>query len=176
MPAARQSTNEKDRFFIAKLNIGAHFVAAIAAADIDRLEPGGFHIFKHQVFIIVLAIDDQLYLDQVPAFDGCQVVQGHPLIFFHLAIHHLAPGAGILDFLVDFVQAINRAVDFNLQAFAGDKILEGEIVQVGIEIYGTPAAFFEGQPVVSGGDITAFQNIGSSIAPLEHLSFAELIF
>ena len=65
--AAGQGADEEADAFVAEFHVGAHVVAGVAAAQLDRLEAGGFHVLEDEVLVIVLAVDFQLDLDQVAA-------------------------------------------------------------------------------------------------------------
>ena len=67
--APRQRTREERHPLVAELDVGAQVVAVIAAPDLDRLETGRLVILENQVLVIVLAVDLELDLNQLAAFE-----------------------------------------------------------------------------------------------------------
>ena len=64
-----QHPNEEGDAFVPEFNIGPHVVAIITAAHFDRLEAGRLKVLENQVFVVVLAVDLELDLDEVPTLD-----------------------------------------------------------------------------------------------------------
>src|SRR5207244_5627196 len=67
--APGQGPREEGHALIAELDVGAQVVAVVAAANLDRLEPGRLVVLEDQVFVIVLAVDLELDLDQLAALE-----------------------------------------------------------------------------------------------------------
>src|SRR5208337_3757302 len=119
---------------VAVLDVGAQIVAVVAAADLDRLEASRFEVLGDNVFVVVLAVDLELDLDQLAAFQGGSLGQQLATVVFDFLIHRLPAAAGHAHGLVVALQPIHFAIDLDLQTRAGYRVLEREVAQVGIVV------------------------------------------
>ena len=72
-PASSRCRNSDS--LVAELAVGVESFPDIAAAMVVWVEAAGLVIFQQQVFVVVLAVDDQFDFDQIAAGDGSQIFQ-----------------------------------------------------------------------------------------------------
>ena len=134
MFAAREPPHEQRDFLIAIFNVSAHFVAVVAAANFDRLEPGALHILKDKVLVIVLAFDFEFDFHDVAALQCVEVFKFRPFELFNLLINDLSASTGHLRLFVDSFQQVVAPVDLDFESGLRDEVFECEVRQVSVEV------------------------------------------
>src|SRR5262249_1708891 len=105
---------EEGHALVAEFDIGAQVVAIVAAADLDRLEPRRLEVLEDQVFVIVLAVDLELALDQLAALEGRSIREWLAPIAFDPLAHRLTSAAGHVHRPVVPDQPVDLAIDLDL--------------------------------------------------------------
>ena len=108
--AAGEAADEEGDALVAEFDVGAEAVAGVAAADVDGLEAGGLHVLEDEVLVVVLALDDELDLDQVAALEVVAEFERARVSYFDLLVDDLAARAGDLDLFVDARRACSSCV------------------------------------------------------------------
>src|SRR5262245_9398071 len=145
--AASERPCEEGHSFVAELDVGTQVVAVVAAADLDRLEAGGLVVLKDEVFVVILAVNLELNLEEFSALERRSLSKQLATIALDLLSHGLPSSTGDLDCLVVGHQSIQLAVDFDLQPRSGDRVLQGEVGHVGVEVERPLALLLEAHSV-----------------------------
>ena len=156
--AAGEGADEEDRALVAELDVGAHVVAVVSAAQVHRLEAGGFRVLEHDVLVVVLAFDLELDLDEVAALEHRQVGEFLALVLLGPLVHGLAARAFGLDGLGGFDELVVLALHLDFEAGAGDRVFEREVRQVCVEVERAGAFLDELDGVLAVGERLAFQD------------------
>src|SRR5688572_12310858 len=101
MPAASELPNEERYAVVAIFDVRRQTGCGVSAALLDGLEAGGLQVLEEQVLVVVLAVDDELDLDEVAAGERVAIAEWLPLVLFDLLIEGLAARAFGFDFLID---------------------------------------------------------------------------
>ena len=89
MLTARKLPDKEAHLLVPELNVSTHLIAVVSAPYPNRLKPGSLHVLKHEVLVVVLAVDNQLHLDKVAALQGRAALQLDPLELLDLLIKRL---------------------------------------------------------------------------------------
>src|SRR5271157_2418631 len=118
--AASECPGKERHAVVAKFDVRAQVVAVVAATDLYGLEPGGLVILEHEVFIVVLAVDRKLDLDQVATLERVTVGQRLTAIMLDPLAGGLAATAGGSLHRVIADEPVHFAIDLDLQPGARD--------------------------------------------------------
>lgn len=139
MGAAGELANKEGCLLVAHLHVGVHaglVRTSVAAADFDGFESGRFPVVKHQILVVVLAVDVQLDFDEVTAGEHVAGFQWDAFVFLHLVVDDLAAGAGGGLLCLDTLQLVVGAADFHFQSSLLDEVLFGKHGEVGVGVEG----------------------------------------
>ena len=83
--------DKESHFLIPELHISAHTIASITTPQINGLKSCRFHIFKHQILVVIFTFNDELDLNNVSALN--LIAAGHSDLFefFNFLINRLPP-------------------------------------------------------------------------------------
>lgn len=92
--AAGEAADEERDTVVAEFDEGAEVVGNVTALEGDRFGAGGFHVFEHDVLVVVLGIDEEFDLNQITAFDHAEVGDLGAVEFCDALVDDMPVGAG----------------------------------------------------------------------------------
>lgn len=168
MLTASQCVQEEADSFVAKFAISVEAFPDVAASLIVRFKTAWLVVFQQQVFVVVLAVDQQFDFDEVAAGDGPKVFERNSLVLRDLLIDQLSPVALNVDLFVVAFKSIELSSHLHFQTGGLDGVFFGEVRQVRTEVdraFTRAADFDRVRP-----EVTASPSMTSELSKLKRFS------